>query len=98
MKENEDSLRYLRHNIKQIKVHIKGLPEEKWAETLSEEIIAKNFPNLGKETDIQVQEAQKIPNKMDPKRFTPRHIILQCQRLYICLLYTSDAADEHRDV
>jgi len=34
--------------------------------------MAENFPNTGKETDIQ---AQSIPNKMYPKRFTPRHII-----------------------
>ena len=35
----------------------------------------ENFPNLVKEIDIQVQEAQRIPNKMDPKRTTTRHII-----------------------
>ena len=27
----------------------------------------ENFPNLGKETDIQVQEAQRVPNKMNPR-------------------------------
>ena len=40
---------------------------------LFEEIMAENFPNLGKKTDIQ--EAQRGPNKMNPKRFTPRYII-----------------------
>ena len=30
-----------------------------------------------KETDIQVQEAQRVPNKMNPKRLTPRHIIIR---------------------
>ena len=35
----------------------------------------ENFPNLVKEIDIQAQEAQRVPNKMDPKRNTPRHII-----------------------
>ena len=34
----------------------------------------ENFPYLVKEIDIQVQEAQRIPNKLDPKRTTPRHI------------------------
>ena len=38
--------------------------------------MAENFPNLAKETDIQVQEAQRVPNKMNPKRPTPRHIII----------------------
>ena len=36
-------------------------------ENLFEEIIAENFSKLGK-TDIQVQEAQRVPNKMVPKR------------------------------
>ena len=35
-----------------------------------------NFPNLVKEIDIQVQEAQSVPNKMDTKGTTPRHIII----------------------
>ena len=39
--------------------------------------MAENFPNLAKETDIQVQEAQRVPNKMNPKRPTPRHIIIK---------------------
>ena len=33
----------------------------------------ENFPNLVKEIDIQIQEAQRVPNKLDPKRTTPRH-------------------------
>ena len=37
----------------------------------------ENFPNLGKEKDIQVQEAQKVPNRMNPKRNTLRHIIIK---------------------
>ena len=36
-----------------------------------------NFPNSVKKIDIQGQEAQTIPNKMDPKRTTPRHIIIK---------------------
>ena len=39
--------------------------------------MAENFPSLGKETDIQLQEAQKVPNKMNLKRTTPRHIIIK---------------------
>ena len=35
----------------------------------------ENFPNLVKEIHIQVQEAQRVPNKLDPKKVTPRHII-----------------------
>ena len=37
----------------------------------------ENFPNLAKEIDFQkVQEAQRVPKKLDPRRNTPRHIII----------------------
>ena len=37
----------------------------------------ENFLNLAKEIDIQFQEAQRVPNKSDAKRPTPRHIIIK---------------------
>ena len=37
----------------------------------------EKFPNLVKEIDMQVQEAQRVPNKLDAKRPTPRHIIIK---------------------
>lgn len=40
-------------------------------------MMPENFPNLKKEKDIQVQEAQKVPNRINPKRPTPRHIIIK---------------------
>ena len=43
----------------------------------------ENVPNLVKDIDIQVQEAQRVPNKLDPKRTTPTHIIIKIQRLKI---------------
>ena len=46
-----------------------------------EKIMTKNFPNLMKEIDIQVQEAQRVPNKWDPKRPTPRHIIIKMPKV-----------------
>ena len=36
-------------------------------------MIADKCPNLGKETDIQIQKAKRVPNKMNPNRSTPRH-------------------------
>ena len=42
-----------------------------------EKIIKENFPNLVKKIDVQVQEAQRVPKKMDAKRPTPRHIIIK---------------------
>ena len=50
--------------------------EEQEIENLFEKIMKENLPNLVKEIDIQVQEAQRVPNKMDPKRTTPRHTII----------------------
>ena len=50
-------------------------------ENLFEKIMKENFPNLVKQIDMQVQEAQKVPNKMNPKRPTPRHITIKRQNL-----------------
>ena len=54
-----------------------GGEKEQEIENSFEQIIKENFPNLVKEIDIQVQEAQRVPNKLDPKRNTPRHIIVK---------------------
>ena len=46
-------------------------------ENLFERIMKENFPNLTKEIDFQeVQEAQRVPKKLDQRRNTPRHIII----------------------
>ena len=55
-----------------------GEEEEQEIENLFEQIMKKKFPNLAKEIDFQeVQEAQRVPKKLDPKRNTPRHIIIK---------------------
>ena len=42
----------------------------------------ENFPNLAKEIDFQeVQEAQRVPKKLDPKKNTPRHIIIKLPKI-----------------
>ena len=43
--------------------------------------MAENFPNLKKETDIQEQEAQRIPNKMNPNRPTLKHSIIKMAKV-----------------
>ena len=51
-------------------------------ENLVEEIMKENFPNLAKETDFQeVQEAQRVPKKLDPRRNIPRHIIITLPKM-----------------
>ena len=50
--------------------------EEQEIENLFEQIIKEKFPNLAKEIDFQeVQEAQRVPKKLDPRKYKPRHII-----------------------
>ena len=54
-----------------------GEEEEQEIENIFENIMKENFPTLAKKIDFQeVQEAQRVPNKWDPKRSTPRHIII----------------------
>ena len=83
MKRN-DSLRYLWDSIKCTNICIIGVPEEKRdkrPEKILEQITAKNFPNLGKETSIQLQEVQRVPYKMNTKRNTPKHDIMKITKI-----------------
>ena len=64
-------------NLKCTNIRIIGVPEgeerEKGMETLFEEIMAENFPNLAKETDIQVQESQKCKRDEPKETHTKTH-------------------------
>ena len=80
MKRTEDSLRDLWDNIKCTNIQIIGVPEEekkKGYEKIFEEIIIENFPNMEKEIVNQVQEAQRVPYRINPRRNTPRHILIK---------------------
>ena len=54
---------------------------EKVTEKIFQEIIAKNFPNMGKEPLTQTQEAQRVPYTKNPKRNTPRHILIKLTKI-----------------
>ena len=54
-----------------------GEEEEQETENLFENTLKESFPNLVKEIDIQVQEAQRVLNKLDPNRTIPRHLIIE---------------------
>ena len=59
-----------------------GEEEEQGIENLFEKIMKENFPNLAKEIDFQeVQEAQRVPKKLDPRKHTPRHIIIKLPKI-----------------
>ena len=83
--KHENILRDLWDNIKHTNIRITGVPEEEETEKrvkdVFDNILAENFPNLKKETDIQVQEEQKVPNKMKPNRPTLRHIKIKMAKV-----------------
>ena len=59
-----------------------GEGEEQEIENLFENIMKENFPNLAKEIDFQeVQEAQRVPKKLDPRKHTPRYIIITSHKI-----------------
>ena len=79
-KITEDNLRDLCDNIKCTNIQIIGVPEEevkkKGYEKIFEEMIVENFPNMEKEIVNQVQEAQRVPYRRNPRRNMPRHILI----------------------
>ena len=77
IRKNEERLRNLQDILKHSNIRIIGVPageeEEQQIENLFEQIMKENFPSLAKEIDFQeVQEAQRVPKKLDPRRNTPR--------------------------
>ena len=59
-----------------------GEEEEQEIENLFEKIMKENFPSLAKERDSQeVQEAQRVPKKLDPRNHTLRHIIITLPKI-----------------
>ena len=77
MKRTEDSLRDLWDNIKCTNIQIIGVPEEEEKKKGYEKIFEENFPDLEKEIVNQVQEAQEVPYSINPRRNSPRHILIK---------------------
>ena len=71
IKRNEDNLRDLQNNMKCSNIRIIGVPEEedkkKDHEKILEGKIVENFPKMGKEIITQVQETQRVPNRINPR-------------------------------
>ena len=67
------------NNIHNMRI-LEGKESEQVINNLFEEIITKNFPNLVKEKDTQVQEVWRVPNKSNPKRPILRYIIIKMTR------------------
>ena len=85
MKRIEDSLRDLWDNIKLTNIRIIEVPDEeekkKGSEKIFQEIIVENFLNMGKEIVSQVQEAQRVPYRTNPRRNMPRHKIIKLSKI-----------------
>ena len=84
MKRIEDSLRDLWDNIKHTNFQLARIPEEekkKGSEKILEEIIVENFPNIGKEIVSQFEEEQRVPNRINLRRNTPRHILIKLSKI-----------------
>ena len=77
IQKNEERLSNLQDIFKRSNIRIIGAPEEEEQqqeiENLFEKIMKGNFPNLAKEIDFQeVQKAQRVPKKLDPRKHIPR--------------------------
>ena len=89
MKRIEYSFRDLWDNIKHSNNRIIGVPEEEekkkrskyFQKKIFEGIIVENFPNMGKEIATEVQEAQRVQHRINPKRNTPRHILIKLSKI-----------------
>ena len=85
IKRNENNLRDFQDSVKHPNIWIIGVPEEedkkKDHEKILEEIIVENFPKMGKEIITQVQETQRVPNRINPRWNTPRHILIKLTKV-----------------
>ena len=86
IRKNEERLRNLQDIFKCSNIWIIGVPEgeeeEQKIENLFEQIMKENFPSVAKEIDFQeVQEVQRVPKNLNPRRNTPRHIILTLPKI-----------------
>ena len=66
-------------------IRIIGVPEEedkkKGPEKILKGIVSENFPKMGKEIVTQVRETQSVPNRINPRQNTPRHILIELTKI-----------------
>ena len=85
IKRNVVNLRDIWDNVKHPNIRLIGVSEEedkkKDHEKIVEEIIVESFPKMGKEINTQVQETQRVPNRINPRQNTPRHILIKLTKI-----------------
>ena len=66
-------------------IRIIGVSEEedrkKGHEKILEEVIVENFPKIGKKIATQVQETERVPNRINPRRNTSRHMLIKLTKI-----------------
>ena len=81
-KEHDLRIREISDSLKR-NIRILGVSEEEereiGVEGLCEQITGESFPNLGKDTNIKIQEAQRTPIRLNKNRPSTRHIIIKSQ-------------------
>ena len=86
MKRNEQRPQEIWDYVKRPNLCLIGVPEddgenESKLENTLQDIIQENFPNLARQTNIQVQEIQRTLQRYSSRRATPRHIIIRFTRV-----------------
>ena len=85
IKRNEDNLRDLWDNVKCPNIRIIGVPKEddkkKGNEKILEKTMVQNFSKMGKEIATQVQETQRVLNRINPRENTLRHILIKLMKI-----------------
>uniref|UniRef100_A0A9L0RA43 LINE-1 retrotransposable element ORF1 protein n=1 Tax=Equus caballus TaxID=9796 RepID=A0A9L0RA43_HORSE len=85
IKKNEENIREISDSMRRKNLRIIGIPEnvekENGAESVLNEIIEENFPNLGIEGEMCVEEAFRYPRFVNVKRPTARHIVVKMSKM-----------------
>ena len=75
LKDHEERLREINDSLRRKNLCRIGVPEaaerDKGPESIFEQIIAENFPNMGRETGIQIQEIERFSSKINKNHSTP---------------------------
>ena len=61
--------------------HRNSRRRQKGHEKILEEIIVENFPKMRKEIVIQIQESQRVSNRINPRQNTTRHILIKLTKI-----------------
>ena len=81
LKDHEERLREINDSLRRKNLPLIGVPEkakrDRGPESVFEQIIAENFPNLGRKTGIQIQEIERSPAKINKNGSTPQQLIVK---------------------